>query len=361
MRNYLDRESEFGGYETEHEQAELIASTYRHIGALLNAPARNVALVENATAAFAQALSAFDFAPGDVIVTTRNDYISNQLAYLSLARRCGVRVERAADLPSGGVDPDSVRALLRGDRVRLLAVTWVPTNSGLIQSVESLGQLAEERGIPFLVDACQAAGQIPIDVRRLRCDFLSGTGRKFLRGPRGTGFLYVSDRALERNLFPLLVDMRGARWVTADEFELVGDARRFENWEFSYALVVGLGAAARYALDVGIERGGGRARALAARVREKLAERSGFRVLDQGKELGAITTVEVAGWGGPELVTELRARGINTSATLREFAVIDMDQKSARSILRISPHYYNTEDEVDAVVAGLTELQAARA
>jgi len=257
---YLAREAELGGYETEAEQARLIESTYASVGALLNAAPRNVALVENATVGFALALSAFDFAPGDVIVTTRNDYISNQLAYLSLVKRLGVRIVRAADLPSGGADPDSVRALLRDGRTRLLAVTWVPTNSGLVQPVEALGDVAAEAGVPYLVDACQAIGQLPIDVTRLKCDFLSATGRKFLRGPRGTGFLYVSDSALARGAYPLHVDMRGAKWVSADAFELVGDAHRFENWEYSYALVVGLGTAARYALEVGIERGGGRAR-----------------------------------------------------------------------------------------------------
>jgi selenocysteine lyase/cysteine desulfurase len=315
-------------------------------------------VVENSTVAFFQALSAFDFKAGDVIVTTRNDYISNQLAYLSLARRHGVEVRRAADLASGGADPQSVRELLRDPRVRLLAVTWVPTNSGLMQPVETLGEIAEAAGVPYLVDGCQAVGQISVDVARLKCDFFSGTARKFLRGPRGIGFLYVSDRALKRGDFPLYIDMRGADWVSADGFAPAPDARRFENWEFAYSLVLGMGEAARYALGVGVEAGGHRARDLAATLRRKLTELRGIRVLDRGSELAAIVTIEVAGWDATELSKLLRTRGINTSASLRAYAVIDMDEKRAASALRLSPHYYNTESEVERVVEELRTVTA---
>src|SRR2546428_14161275 len=203
VTGHLEREANFGGYESADAAAETVQDAYGNVARLLGAQARNIAVVENSTVAFFQALSAFDFKPGDVIVTTRNDYISNQLAYLSLAQRHGVEVRRAADTASGGADPQSVKELLRAPRVRLLAVTWVPTNSGLIQPVATLGEIAEAAGVPYSVDGCQAGGQIPADVTKLRCDFFSGTARKFLRGPRGIGFLYVSDQALKKGDFPL--------------------------------------------------------------------------------------------------------------------------------------------------------------
>lgn len=358
ITQHLEREAVCGAYESADAAAGAVRAAYDSVAQLIGASARNIAVVENSTVAFFQALAAFDFAPGDVIVTTRNDYISNQLAYLSLARRRGIQVRRAADLPAGGVDPQSVRELLRQPRVRLLAVTWVPTNSGLMQPVEILGEIAEAAGVPYLIDACQAAGQIPINIARLRCDFLSATARKFLRGPRGIGFLYVSDRALQRGDHPLYVDMRGADWAAADTFQLAPDARRFENWEFAYSLVLGLGEAARYANKVGVERAGQRARQLAATLRRSLEVVSRFRVLDRGAELAAIATVEVAGRDASEIVELLRHRGINTSASLRCYSVIDMDDKHASSVVRISPHYYNTEDEITAVVEGLKSLPA---
>ena len=348
---HLTREANFGGYESADDAEAAVADAYANVAKVLGTQPRNLAVVENSTVAFFQALSAFDFKRGDVIVTTRNDYISNQLAYLSLAQRHGVEVRRAADATSGGADPQSVQELLRAPRVRLLAVTWVPTNSGLMQPVATLGEIAEAAGVPYLVDGCQAVGQIPADVtRRLRCDFFSGTARKFLRGPRGIGFLYVSDRALKRGDYPLYIDMRGADWLAADSFAPSPDARRFENWEFAYSLVLGMGEAARYALEVGVERGGCRARELAAMLRSKLSGLRGIRVLDRGSELAAIVTVEVAGWDATELSRLLRTRGINSSASLRAYAVIDMDEKRAASALRLSPHYYNTEDEIDRVV-----------
>jgi len=350
---HLDREANVGGYESADDAEAAVAEAYANVATVLSAQPRNIAVVENSTVAFFQALSAFDFKAGDVIVTTRNDYISNQLAYLSLARRHGVEVRRAADLVSGGADPQSVKELLRDPRVRMLAVTWVPTNSGLMQPVEALGEVAEAAGVPYLVDGCQAVGQIPVDVAKLRCDFFSGTARKFLRGPRGIGFLYVSDRALQRGDFPLYIDMRGADWVSADSFAPAPDARRFENWEFAYSLVLGLGEAVRYALGVGVERGGRRARELAAALRNKLSGIGGIRVLDRGRDLAAIVTIEVAGWDATELSKLLRTRGINSSASLRAYAVIDMDEKQAATALRLSPHYYNTEEELDQVVQQL--------
>lgn len=358
---HLQRESVLGGYESSDEAETAVNTAYSNVAQLLGAQPRNIAMVENSTVAFFQALAAFDFRPGDVIVTTRDDYISNQLAYLSLARRQGIEIRRAENLPSGEADPQSVRELLRDPRARLLAVTWVPTNSGLIQPVEALGEVAEAAGVPYLIDACQAAGEIPIDVARLQCDFLSATARKFLRGPRGIGFLYVSDRALQRGDHPLYIDMRGADWITADTFELAGDARRFENWEFAYALVLGLGEAARYALTVGVARGGRRARELAAALRTKLNSLPGCRVLDRGRDLAAIVTADIAGCNAPALVHALRQRAINTSASLRGYAVIDMAEKNVSSALRISPHYYNTEAELDTLIEALKSLPAKAA
>jgi selenocysteine lyase/cysteine desulfurase len=197
---------------------------------------------------------------------------------------------------------------------------------------------------------------MPIDVSDLHCDYLAATARKFLRGPRGIGFLYVSDRVLATGAHPLLLDMHGADWTDPDSFELSPDARRFETWEFAYALVLGLGAAARYALEVGLDTARERSRELAAHARQRLAELPGVRVLDRGPELCAIVTAALANRDSAEIKLALRARGINTSSPHREDAVIDMDEKRASSALRISPHYYNTKEEIDTAIAALEEV-----
>jgi selenocysteine lyase/cysteine desulfurase len=355
MQGHLAREAELGGYEAQDAAAADGQRAYEAVARVVGARPANIAVVEYATVAVSQALSAFDFRPGDVLVTTRSDYPSSQTMYLALARRQGLVVQRAEDLPEGGVDPESVRRLIRHPRCRLVSLTWVPTNSGLVQPAAAVGAVCEEAGVPFLIDACQAVGQMPVDVTVLRCDYLAGTARKFLRGPRGIGFLYVSDRALAGGAYPLYVDMRGAEWTWADDFRLYDGARRFENWEFAYALVLGLGEAARYSLAVG-EVGFARARALAAALRTKLAALPQVQIMDRGAERCAIATVAIPGRDLAAVKLQLRARGINTSVSDRDDGVMDMSAKGVTQTLRLSPHYYNTEFELDTAVATLDEL-----
>jgi selenocysteine lyase/cysteine desulfurase len=353
VAEHLGLEERLGSYEAADARFEEIEASYDAVADLLHARRRNIAIVQNSTVAFAQAMSALDFKPGDVILTSRSDYASNQIMYLSLARRRGVEIVRAPDAGAGGVDAEALGRLLRRRRPALVALTWVPTNSGLVQPVELVGQLCRDAEVPYLVDACQAVGQMPVDLERLHCDYLAATSRKFLRGPRGVGFLYVSDRMLESGAHPLLVDMHGATWTDANTFELAPDARRFETWEFAHALVLGLGAAARYALEVGLETARHRARSLAAYARERLMTLPGVRVLDRGPELCAIVTAALGNHDAKEIKLMLRRCGINTSSPDREDAVIDMDEKGAGSALRISPHYYNTTEEIDIAIEAL--------
>ena len=353
--SHLDLESRIGGYEASDSKADDIAQVYADVGALIGARAQNVAVVANATAGFIQSMSSFDFEPGDVIVTTRADYTSYQITFLSLAKRLGVVIRHAEDLPEGGVDPASVRKLAADPRCRLVHVSWVPTHSGLIQDAAAVGAVCEELGVPFLLDACQAVGQIPIDVDTLKCDYLTATARKFLRGPRGIGFMYASDRALARGDHPLFVDMRGATWVDAERYEIAATATRYEDWEFPYSLVLGLGAAARYALDAGIEDTGKRAFMLAAYVRERLAALPGIRVLDGGAQQCAIVTASIEGRDARSLVVALRECRINTAASLKWYGLLDFTEKKVDSAIRISPHYYNTEAEIDAAITTISE------
>lgn len=358
VRAHLDLEARIGGYEAADAAHDAVERARTDVGRLLGAPAANVAFTEHATASFVQALSSVPFRRGDVVVTTRNDYVSNQIQYLALQQRMGVEVVRVDDAPEGGVDVMALEEAVHRRRPRLVSVTHVPTSSGLVQDVEAVGEVCRRKETLYLVDACQSVGQMPLDVEAIGCDFLSATARKFLRGPRGAGFLYVSDRALDAGLEPLFPDLRGADWVGPDLYQPAPDATRFETWEFAYALLLGTGAAARYALDTGVEAIRDRARALAARLREGLSGLKGVRVLDRGPQLCAIVTASVEGWEAGALVRALRERGINTSALTRLAAVLDFEEKEVESALRASPHAYNTEEEVDALVAAVRDLLA---
>ncbi|NNK64235.1 MAG: aminotransferase class V-fold PLP-dependent enzyme [Gemmatimonadetes bacterium] len=353
---HLELERGIGGYEAAAESRDAIASVYGEVGRLLGAASDRIAITENATAAFQQALSAIPFREGDVLVTTRNDYVSNQIQYLSLAHRFGIEVERIADGPDGATDLDALEAVVRRRRPRLVAVSHVPTSSGLVQDVAAIGAICRRHDVWFLLDACQSVGQIPLEPAVIGCDFLSATARKFLRGPRGIGFLWVSDRVLAADLEPLFPDLHGADWIAEDLYQPAPGARRFENWEFPYALVLGLGAAVRYAMDVGVEAGGERAGRLAARLRHGLDRVEGVRVLDRGARRCAIVTATVRGWTPEALVDRLREERINTSALDLASGLLDFDDKGVSGALRLSPHYYNTEGEIDRAVEAIARL-----
>jgi selenocysteine lyase/cysteine desulfurase len=356
IHNHIDLEAQIGGYEAADMEQARIEKVYHSIASLIGTESRNVAIVGNATAGFIQSISSFDFDRGDVILTTKADYTSYQIQYLSLARRLGLRIVYAEEFPEGGVDPQSVRELIKTERPRLVHVSWIPTHSGMVQDVERVGEVCKELDVPYLVDACQAVGQLPIDVSKLHCDYLSVTARKFLRGPRGVGFMYASDRALARGDYPLFVDMRGARWVQPNRFEIAQDAKRYEDWEFPYALVLGLGAAVDYALEVGIDVAHSRSMALATLLRGRLAELDGVTLLDRGRENCAIVTADIRGWKASDVVGELLEMGINTSATLRWYGLKDFENTAVQSALRLSPLYYNTEGEVKGAVQAISDI-----
>jgi selenocysteine lyase/cysteine desulfurase len=355
VKAHLDLEARIGGYEAARAREEAIATFYHDVGSLVGGKAENIAFAGSATLAYSQALSSIPFQSGDVLLTTRNDYISNQIAFLSLRKRFGVEVVRAPDRPEGGVDVDALVRLLER-RPRVVAVTHVPTNSGLVQPIAEIGRACREREILYLVDACQSLGQLPIDVSAIGCDFLSATGRKFLRGPRGTGFLYVSDRALKAGYEPLFIDMRGARWTGPDAYIHRQSAKRFEDWESAWCLVLGCAEAARYATAVSLAVISPRALRLASALREKLAALPRIRILDRGGELSAIVTLEVPGVEAAPFLAALEERGINGNISLKEYAILDFGEKQVEWALRLSPHYYNTVEEVEVVVAAIGEI-----
>ena len=359
IQKYILLEGLTGGYETEDLQTAEINGFYKSLATLINCEPKNIAFTSSATNSFARALSCIPFKEGDTILLANEDYISNQFAFLSLQKRFNLKIIRASSLPSGGVDVGDMKRLMDQHHPRLVSLTHVPTNSGLIQPIEEVGRLCRERDILYLVDACQSVGQLPIDVTKIQCDFLSATFRKFLRGPRGTGFLFISDTVFRKNLEPLFIDMRGAQWTAINEYTPQPNAKRFEDWEFPYALVIGAKASIDYALQIGLENIRDRNIILCEKIREKLAKINDLEILDKGEKLSSIITVKVPKWKPNEFMEALRTRNINTSISYKGFAFIDFESKGVDWALRISPHYYNTEEEVDILINTLKELRVS--
>ena len=340
---HLRREAEIGAYEAKNEAAERIDGVYRSIARLINCAPAEVALLENATVAWNAAFSAFRFKPGDKILTGEAEYASNYINYLLARERQGVDVIAVPSDASGQLDVAALESLV-DERVKLIAVTHVPTNGGLVNPAAATGRVAKAAGIPFLLDACQSVGQLQIDVEAIGCDLLSATGRKYLRGPRGSGFLYVRRSLLDK-LEPATLDLHAADWVAPDRYVMRGDARRFENWEFNYAAVLGLGAAVDYALALGMEEIENRIKWLGKRLRFILSEYAKLPVYDLGEEKCGIVTFTVPDRTAQEVRADLLKHRVNVSVSDNASTRLDATRRHLPDLVRASVHVYNTEED----------------
>lgn len=345
---HLQLERDIGGYEAEAQAAESIEAFYTEFAALLNCRPEEIAYVENATRAWDMAFYSLRLGEGDRVITHGSEYSSNYLAFLQQARRRGIEIDVAESDASGQVDVDALERLVR-DETRLIALTHVPTQGGLVNPAEAVGAIANRHGIPYLLDACQSAGQIHIDVRKIGCQMLSGTGRKWLRGPRGTGFLYVANEFVGQ-LDPPFIDMRAADWTAPDEYRIAPGAKRFENWESYVAGRVGLMQAVRYARSLGVPGIEQRVTELAAALRDALAGIAGIKILDRGERRCGIVTFRKDSATPAELASRLRRERINVSVTDRLSAQIDFRERGIDSLVRASVHYFNTETEIERFV-----------
>ncbi|HEY0177577.1 MAG TPA: aminotransferase class V-fold PLP-dependent enzyme [Pedobacter sp.] len=355
MVDYLNEEAITGGYALAAKREAEIDQFYTEAAILLNCSPDNIAYTTSATDSYARALTAIDFKNGDVILTTDDDYVSNQLAFLSLKHRYGVQVIRANNLPDGDLDLDSFEKLVKQHHPKLVALTHIPTNSGLIQPAEQVGKICRQYDILYLLDACQSVGQMNVDVKKTGCDFLTTTGRKFLRGPRGTGLLYISDRVLATDMVPLIFDMRGSSWTGPDTYELFGTSKRFELWESSYAGKLGFAVALKYLNAVGITDIEQYNTELMKQFRTKLEQVKGLKLHDRGSRLSSILTFTTENRSLEQTAQLLRDNGVYFSTSPRTAAVIDFGKKNLDAVLRFSPHYFNTVEELEKVVTILAD------
>lgn len=356
VRNHLDLEAEIGGYEAAAQANDKLENFYDAAAALIGGKRHEVAFIENATRAWDMAFYAFDWQPGDRILTAEAEYASNYIAYLQVAKKYGVNVAVVPNDERGQTSADALADMI-DPSVKLISMTHVPTNGGLVNPAAEIGKIAKAHGIPFLLDACQSVGQMPIDVNEVGCDMLSATGRKYLRGPRGTGLLWVRDKWIER-LEPPLLDLHAAEWVAEDRFEVRSDARRFENWECFFAGKIGLGVAMDYARGLGMDNIYARIQQLAAVLRDALADTPGITVTDLGASPCGIVTFAVAGHDHGTVKQRLSERQINVSVSGLSSTRLDMAARNLNDVIRASVHYYNTEEEIDEFCEALRDITA---
>ncbi|SFN89670.1 Selenocysteine lyase/Cysteine desulfurase [Actinomadura madurae] len=350
VAGHFAQESTIGAYEAADQNQAAIDRFYGAVARLLGARPDEIAYVENATRAWDLAFYSIPFADGDRILTTTSEYSSNAIAYQQVAAATGARVEVVPDESDGTLSLDALEAELAKGNVRLVSLNHVPTHNGLVNPAVEVGRLCREHGVLYLLDACQSVGQLTVDVTEIGCDMLSATGRKFLRGPRGTGFLYVR-RDILRTLVPPFLDLQAATWKAPDGFEMRDDAQRFETWERYVAGQIGLGVAADYAADLGMPQIQERVLNLAAGLRERLAARPGVTVLDKGARPSGIVTFTVDGHDPAAIQAAAKARGVNVNVTNPN--THGYDPNAAQAAVRASVHYYNTEGELEQLLSAL--------
>ncbi|MBB6370119.1 aminotransferase class V-fold PLP-dependent enzyme [Chryseobacterium shigense] len=349
MTDHILLEQQYGAYEAADKNEKHVNRFYEEAAKIINARPENIAFTVSSTDAYAKALSSIEFKDGDVIITTNDDYISNQMAFFSLQKKRGVKLIRVKNLPDHELDLEDLENIIRKYNPKLVAVTHIPTNSGLIQNVEGVGKICRQYDVLFLVDACQSVGQMAVDVEKIGCDFLTATGRKFMRGPRGTGFLYVSDRVLERNMVPVFLDMNGAQWTDFDDYTLLKTAKRFELWETSISSLLGFTEALKYANEIGLENIENYNRKLAEDLRQRL-QNNGLKVLDQGQNLCSIVTFVPQDGNIENIYKILKENNVYFSVSNKSNALIDFTLKGLDRAIRLSPHYFNTNEEIARVL-----------
>ena len=341
---HLQLEAEIGGYEAADQARDKVEHTYDAIAALIGCKREEIAVIENATRAWDMAFYSILFKNGDRILTAAAEYASNYIPFLQVSQKIGVKVEVIPNDDFGRVSIEALQKMM-DKRVKLIAVTHVPTNGGLTNPAKEIGRIARQANVLYLLDVCQSVGQMPINIEEIGCDMLSATGRKFLRGPRATGFLYVRRSVLEK-LEPPFLDLHAAKWVSQDHFEIRPDARRFENWETYYAGKIGLGVAIDYALAWGLEAIWDRVLTVSSMLRNYLEEIPKVHIHDLGIQKCGIVSFAVEGMDPQEIRDRLREQKINVSYSPAEYTRIDMDDRKLGSVVRASVHYYNTEEEV---------------
>jgi cysteine desulfurase / selenocysteine lyase len=352
---HLELEARTGGYEAAADSADALQRPYTALADLIGAAPDQIALLDSASRAWDMAVYSLPLEPHDRVLIGRAEYGANAISLLQLQQRTGCQLVLVEDDRHGQIDLEALERALTEDETAMVSLVHVPTQSGLVNPAVEVGRLCREAGVLFVLDACQSAGQLPLDVTELGCGILTGNGRKFLRGPRGTGFLYVHPELIPR-IEPVMLDLHAASWVAPDRYEIRGDAGRFEMWERDAAAQVGLGVAVEHALEWGIEAIAERNTALAAGLRERLAELPAVTVRDRGEQLCAITTFTVDDIEPDEVQTRLRAEGINVSVSTLDSAQLDLSHRGLESVVRASVHYVTTDDELNRFASVLRSL-----
>jgi selenocysteine lyase/cysteine desulfurase len=352
--SYLNEEAIYGGYETEYKYKDQLDNTYAVIARLINANKDEIAIVENASAAWLMAFNGIGFKKGDVVITSEMEYVTNIIGLLDAKKTHSIEIKVIPNDEYGNFSLPALKAAI-SPQTKLIAITHIPSTAGSMMPIVEIGKIARKHNILYLVDACQSVGQLPVDVKEIDCDMLAVTGRKYLRAPRGTGFLYVRKEVQDK-LKPIFMDGFNTQWVTEDDFKIRNDGRRFELYEKNRALTLGLGKAVDYALNIGVDKIWQRIQQLADHMRSQLENIDGITIHDIGDQKCGIVTFSVDGKDCASVKSMLVEKQINVSVGLAKSTLFYMNKNNLASVVRASVHYYNTENEIKMLCDALASI-----
>jgi cysteine desulfurase / selenocysteine lyase len=355
IMGYLEEEAIVGGYRINANYQEEVDTFYRRAGQLINASPDEIAITGSASESFNKVLYSIPFQKGDIILTSEIEYGNSFVNFINLKNTLGIEIQIIRNLPNGDFDLESLENAIN-EKVKLISVTHIPTSSGVVVPVAAIGKIANAHNILYLVDACQSIGQMPFDVERIGCDFVSATSRKYLRGPRGLGFLYIRKLVIGK-LNPQTLDTVTANWKSEEIVELEKSTKMFENWEKSFALIMGLSEAIKYLLELGVENTWSRIQELASYTRQRLISVEGVEVHDPGSQKCGIVTFTKKGIDPISIQKILTSKNINTSVSLPFSSLTDMQNRGLESVVRASVHYFNTKEEIDLLVGEVEKMQ----
>nr|WP_296774094.1 aminotransferase class V-fold PLP-dependent enzyme [Rhodococcus sp. (in: high G+C Gram-positive bacteria)] len=351
---HLRREAVVGGYRAANERMADLAAVKTSIATLIGAQASDIALSDSATRAWSDFFYSIPLKKGDRILMSEVEYASNAIAALQRAAAVGAIVEFVPSDPTGQIDLAALESML-DENVRIVSLVHAPTNGGLINPAREVAELAHRYGALVLLDACQSIGQIRVDVSELGVDALSATGRKWLRGPRGTGFLYLRPE-LASSLEPPALDLHSAQWVDRSNFQLAADVTRFEFWECDVAARLALGAAVDYLLEIGIDNVAEAVGERAEYLRASLRTVDGVTVHDLGDHKSGIVSFTVDGHTPTDVRDFLAGNGITVTVSHRRSTLVDMTERGLDAVVRASPHYFVTLAQLDEMVSALRAM-----
>ncbi|MEW6592755.1 MAG: cysteine desulfurase [Candidatus Hadarchaeota archaeon] len=343
-----------GLYRATRKATEVFEGARENVAKVINAAPDEIAYTKNTTEGINIVAQGLGLKRGDKVVTTILEHHSNLLPWQRLQDR-GVELEVIGATSECLLRPEDLEAAI-DKNTRLIATHHISNSIGSVQPVREIGKIAREHEILFLLDAAQSVGHMPVDVKKIGCDFLSAPGHKGLLGPQGTGFLYFR-KDIGKKLKPLLVGGGIVLDAETHRAELTEPPEIFDAGTPNIPGVIGLGRACDYVLEIGVEKIEAQEKKL-TEIMMKIKEFPNVAVYGPPsiESRGGVVSFNIKGLGFHDvaaMLDELEKIAIRSG---NHCAQPTMKHLGIGGTARASVHYYNLEEEVSKFVEAVGKV-----